>query len=96
MGSSALQLLLCVLIFSARGECFSVQYLHSDRCTNNHRLFQEFFNKFRRVVVHVDDGDEDFRQAVLPLRILSLDVKVVFRPDLCVQGGPGLRGDDAR
>lgn len=70
-------------------------YLDSDGCTDDHCLFQEFFIKFWRVVVHVEDGDKDFGQGVLPLRIFSLDVKVVFRPDLCVQAGPGLGGDEA-
>lgn len=70
-------------------------YLYSDRCANNHGLLQEFFIKFWRVVVHVEDGDKDFSQAVLSLRILSLDVEVVLRSDLCIQAGPGLRGDEA-
>ena len=70
-------------------------YLYFDRRANNHRLLLKFFIKLRRVVVHVEDGDKGFSQAVLPLRILSLDVEVIFRPDLCVQAGPGLRGDEA-
>lgn len=74
---------------------FNIMYLYFHRCANNHCLFQEFFVKFWGVVVHVDDGDKGFRQAVLPLWIFSLDVKVIFRPDLCVQAGPGLRGDEA-
>lgn len=70
-------------------------YLYSDRCPNNHGLFQEVFIKFRRMVIHVKNSDKDFSQAVLPFRIFSFDIKVVFRPDLCVQAGPGLRGDQA-
>ena len=70
-------------------------YLYFDRQANNHGLLQEFVIKFWSVVVHVKDRDEDFSQAVLALGILSLDVKVVFRPDLCIQAGPGLCGDEA-
>jgi len=42
-------------------------YLYSDRYTNDHSLFQEFLIKCRRMVVHVEDGDKDFGQAVLSL-----------------------------
>lgn len=71
-------------------------YLNFDRSADDHRLFQELFVELRRVVVHVENSDEDLRQAVLPLRIFRLDVKVVFGPDLSIQAGPGLRGDEPR
>lgn len=72
-----------------------VIYLYFDRCANDHGFFQEFFVKFWGVVVHVEHGDEGFSYAVLPLRIFGLDIKVIFRPDLCIQAGPWLRGDEA-
>lgn len=71
-------------------------YLNFDRSADDHRLFQELFVELRRVVVHVKNSDEDLRQAVLPLWIFCFDVKIVFGPDLGVQAGPGLRGDEAR
>lgn len=72
-----------------------VTYLHSDRHANNHGLFHEFLVEFWRMVVHVEDGDKDFGQAVLSLRVLSLHVEVVLEPHLCIQGGPGLRVNEA-
>lgn len=72
-----------------------VQYLYSDRCPNDQGLLQVFVIECRRVVVHVQDSDEDFGQTVLPLRVLRLDVEVVFGPELRVQAGPRLRGDEA-
>lgn len=69
-------------------------YLNFDRRANDHRLFQELFVELWRVVVHVKNSDKDLRQAVLPLWIFRLDVKVVFGPDLSVQAGPRLSGDE--
>lgn len=71
-------------------------YLYFDRSADDHGLFQEVFVELWRVVVHVEDSDEDLRQAVLPLRVFSLDVKVVLGPDLGVQAGPRLGRDEPR
>lgn len=71
-------------------------YLNFDRSSDDHCLFQELVIELWRVVVHVENSDKDLRQAVRPLRIFCLDVKVVFGPDLSVQAGPGLRGDESR
>lgn len=83
-------------IFTAGWWWFNTVYLDFNRCTNNHCLFQEFSIERWRMVIHVDDGDKDFSQAVFALWIFCLDVKVVFRPHLCIQGGPGLCGDETR
>lgn len=96
INSLCFYLLILKYIFSIMVKWYRITYLYFDRCTNDHGLLQEFVIKFWRVVVHVGDSDKDFSQAILPLRILGLDVEVVFRPDLCIQAGPGLRGDEAR
>lgn len=68
----------------------NTDHLDFDGHADDHGLLQELLVKFWRMVVHVQDGDEDFGQAVLALRVLGLDVEVVLGANLSVQGGPGL------
>lgn len=70
---------------------FSNFYLNFDGRANDHGLLQELLVKFWRMVIHVQDSDEDFSQAVLALRVLGLDVEVVLGANFGVQAGPGLR-----
>jgi len=68
-------------------------YLH--RRPDDHGLLQQVPVELGRVVVEVQHGDEDLRQAVLPLGVLRLHVEVVLGAHLRVQTGPRLRVDDS-
>ena len=72
------------------------RYLYSDGSADDHGLLQQALVELGGMVVEVQHGDENLRQAVLPLPVLGLHVEVVLGAGLGVQRGPGLGGDHPR
>lgn len=72
------------------------KHLYFHRRSDHHSRLQEVVIESRRMVVEVQHRHEHLSQAVLPLCILCLHIKVILGSHLCVQAGPRLGVDDPR
>lgn len=69
-------------------------YLYFHRCSNHHGLLEEVVVERRWVVIEVQDRHKNLSQAVLPLCVFCLHVKVILGPHLCIKTRPWLGVDD--
>lgn len=64
--------------------------------SQHHRLLLDALHKLGVVVIDVQQSDKHLCQAVPPIHVFGLHVKVVPRRALGIQAGPGLSVDKPR